>query len=149
MLEIKANDLAALDALWKATQACNLADSNHLQHQFGGTWGLAQQAFMDAATAIFGAKVAQRLYDMVIENGEDVAYQLDYMRNGLMCKACGDFLDENHCEDIDCQACPGTAHKPECYELECLGHESTDGPMGVTAFCDTSCRPAIYVPATR
>lgn len=147
-LDIKDNDLAALDALWKATQACNMADTNHLQHQFGGTWGLAQQAFMDAATAILGANVAQRLYDMVIENGEDVAYQLGYMRTHMICGSCQGFLDENHCEDYDCQACPGTAHKATCFELECLGHETTDGPMGITVYCDNSCRTKIFTPAT-
>jgi hypothetical protein len=143
MLEIKPNDLAALEALWKATQACNLADTTHLQHQFGGTWGLAQQAFADAATAIFNSDVAQRLYDGVIYNGEDVAWQLNRLRSE-MCKSCGGFLDTDHCEDTDCQACPGTAHASTCFELECLGHETTDGPMGITVYCDITCRPRIH-----
>jgi hypothetical protein len=146
-LEIKENDLIALDALWKATQACNMADTTHLHYQFGGTWGLAKDAFIDAATAIFGSDVAQRLYDMVINNGEDVAYQLNYMRNEL-CEHCSEFLDEKHCEDMDCRACDGTAHKPECYELECLGHESTDGPMGIAVYCNSACRPLIFTSTT-
>src|SRR5258708_4223677 len=118
MLEIKNNDLTALDALWTAVQACNLANTTHLHYQYGGTWGLAKDAFIDAATAIFDAKIAQRLYTMLIENGEDVAYQLELMVQSEICKTCSQFFDEEtHC--TECGACPYKHHNAECYEIAC------------------------------
>jgi hypothetical protein len=58
-----------------------------------------------------------------------------------------EFCDE--CEEAGC-SCDSTECKREDFGLEdeepeCLGHTTTEGPIGTTTYCDGSCRTAAFV----
>lgn len=70
------NDLAALQALRDAMMACNAAETTTLQYQHEGTYGLAHDALIHAATVLLGEHKANLLMHILIDSGEDVAYCL-------------------------------------------------------------------------
>ena len=135
-------DLEALEAIRTAMYACNSAENRHLQIQTG-TFGFMHDGFIDAATAIFNKEVANRLMSYLIDNGENVSYNLNIIRDE-MCGVCSGYL-EKHCHE--CGTCPGYDHNNSCSELACLGHETLDGPAGISAYCDGACRPKQYTTA--
>jgi len=142
MLEIKDQDLTALQAILDAMYACNAAESHHLQIQRGGTFGLVHDAFIDAATHLFDNEVATRLMGYCVNNGENVAYNLNILRDEL-CGVCKQWIEDNHCPE--CGTCVGDKHAVDCSELTCLGHESVDAAhFGVSAYWNGACRPQVF-----
>lgn len=143
-LTLQPNDLAALQAIRDAMSACNAAETMHLRYQTSGTFGFIYDAFIDAATVLLGGRVrAGRLLHIIMENGEDVTQSLANL-NQELCGVCRQWIDEyeNHC--LECGTCKGDKHSKDCNELVCLGHETTDGPMGVSVYCDGACRSVIF-----
>lgn len=139
--EVQPNDLIALQALQDAMMACNAAETIHLQHQCGGTYGLVHDAFIDAATALIGKTHAERLMYFLIDCNENVTYCLDLVQQEL-CVLCHGYLDRDHCPE--CGTCKGDVHSDSCSELSCLGHNATDighydGPAGLTLYCRGAC----------
>lgn len=144
LFPISKQDLAALQAIQDAMMACNAANTYHLQLQPGGTYGRVHDAFIDAATHLIGADNAERLMYYLIDSGESVAYCLDLVRSEL-CGACEYRIDntDHHCSE--CGTCTGHRHSTDCSERSCLGHETLNGPAGIAAYCDGSCRNPYYV----
>lgn len=88
LLPIGPRDLEALEAIRTAMYACNAAESYRLQSQ-SGTYGQMYDAMVDAVAAIFfSQEVGRRLTRRIIDNGENVKYNLDIIR-GEMCLCYG------------------------------------------------------------
>ena len=144
MLDIKPRDLEALEAIRTAMYACNAAETYYLQVQGvsgHGTFCRMHDALIDAAGQLFNGGVAYKLMQYIIDNGENVAYNLDLIRNEI-CPVCQQWQDNNHC--TECGVCVAEHHNADCSELVCLGHETTDGPAGISAYCDGTCRTKLF-----
>jgi len=141
LLPVGPRDLEALENIRTAMYACNAADTSHLHYQTGGTFGFMHASFIDAATVIFSADVANRLMDYIINNGENVEYNLNIIRDEL-CPVCQRWIYDSNDHCSECGTCVGDKHSTDCVELECLGHESLSGAhMGTSAYCNGECRP--------
>ncbi|MBF9135280.1 hypothetical protein I0C86_41250 [Plantactinospora sp. S1510] len=72
------NVMAALEGLDMALHALNLAGGGYpLGAQGRGPYGAAETAMRVALTEGYGAELAERIIDIRVESGEDMAYCID------------------------------------------------------------------------
>lgn len=143
MFDLEDNDIAALQAIRNAMMACNAAFTPHLQHQVGGTFGFMHDGFLDAATALIGTDGAEQLMYYLIDTGDSVTWCLNTLRQDF-CGVCEKRIDDLSAHCSECGVCVGTKHSANCSEIACLGHQTLDGPAGITAYCRDECRPAFF-----